>query len=700
MGRLSALTVVLIKPSRYDDEGHVMRYWRGVLPSNTLACMTALTETVSDSWHKQGLPYIDVINIDDTVEAIPYKKIAKINSDGKKAVAALVGVQSNQFPRAADIALRLTGLGVKCLIGGFHVSGVLSVFKEPTPEIDELLETGITVVQGEAEEVWGDILIDIANGCEKALYRSRDLPDISNATVPAMPAEYLKRFAVKNIATIDCSRGCPFNCSFCTIINVQGKKMRCRSAKSVLATIRENHSQGITQYFFTDDNFSRNPEWEAIFDGIIRMNEGEGLGIKFMMQVDMASGRISGFVEKAAKAGCTQTFIGMESINQKNLDAVGKNQNKVIDYAAFIKRWHDHGVHTHVGYIIGFKYDTRESVRRDIDRLKNEVGVTQASFFILTPLPGSKDHYDLVTSGAKMDTDLNRYDSFHVVHDHGSMSREDCYAAYQEAWESFYEFDYMKKVLMTSPKESYWGAFSNIMWYKNSLLEPNHPMITGFVRLKHRTDVRRGMQPMGRFPYYLRRLREFASGFRRRIALFFELQELWLITRKPDDPRFRYVADLCTTLGDFKSSISNLDFNDYYSKWSEEAATLVANYRKRLQGYYNAGILPRRARKQVNMLLDDLFRMFETVNLPQLYKHGRSALNASLSSAANRVEEHSLKYVAGRRKMTRFWMATWDRMSQRHVLRLLISLPHALIIAVRDLRMSFLFAWHIVMKTF
>ena len=94
----------------------------------------------------------------------------------------------------------------------------------------------------------------------------------------------------------------------------------------------------------------------------------------------------------------------------------------------------------------------------------------------------------------------------------------------RRAWKSFYEFDYMKKVLMTSPKESYWGAFSNIMWYKNSLLEPNHPMITGFVRLKHRTDVRRGMQPMGRLPYYFRRLREFASGFRRRIALFFELQ--------------------------------------------------------------------------------------------------------------------------------------------------------------------------------
>ena len=244
-------TVVLIKPSRYDDEGHVMRYWRGVLPSNTLACMTALTETVSDSWHKQGLPYIDVINIDDTVEAIPYKKIAKINSDGKKAVAALVGVQSNQFPRAADIALRLTGLGVKCLIGGFHVSGVLSVFKEPTPEIDELLETGITVVQGEAEEVWGDILIDIANGCEKALYRSRDLPDIFQCNGSCHACGVPQTVCGEKQLRPSTAPGVVRSTARSAQSSMyKGKKCGAGARKVSSPQSRENHSQGITQYFF------------------------------------------------------------------------------------------------------------------------------------------------------------------------------------------------------------------------------------------------------------------------------------------------------------------------------------------------------------------------------------------------------------------------------------------------------------------
>jgi hypothetical protein len=253
---------------------------------------------------------------------------------------------------------------------------------------------------------------------------------------------------------------------------------------------------------------------------------------------------------------------------------------------------------------------------------------------------------------------------------------------------------------MNTPKKSYWGAYSNIMWYKNSLLEPNHPMITGFVRLKHRTDVRRGTKPMGVFPYFYRRLREFAGGFQRRIALFFELQELWLITRKPDDPRFRMVADLCTTLADARASLAALDFNDYYSKWSEEATAIITSYRERLNSFYDAAVLPKRARMRVNALLDDLSGTFETVNLPTLYERGKASLSATLASTASRVEEQTLKYVAGRRRMTRFWTETWDRLSHRRILRLLVSLPGATVIAFRDLRISLLFAWHIAMRTF
>ena len=398
------------------------------------------------------------------------------------------------------------------------------MFGEPTHELAAVMEQGVTLVQGEAENCWEDILAECVDGTVQPLYRASGYPDISHGPVPRPAPGYMKKFALPDMGTIDCSRGCPFDCSFCTIINVQGRKMRCRSAENVLATIRDNYAHGINQYFFTDDNFSRNPAWEPILDGIIRLREEEGLDrLSFMMQVDTACHKIRNFITKAARANCTQVFIGMESINPKNLEAAGKRQNKVGEYADYIAAWHAVGVMTHVGYIIGFPYDTLESVRRDIDMLKNDIRVDQASFFMLTPLPGSRDHYELVRSGEPYDQDLNTYDGFHAVTRHPRMTADEWFRATNEAWDSFYEFDNLKSILLRAGRKAYWNIFKNIMWYKNSILEPRHPMVAGFYRIKRRKEVRPGTPVMALAPFHAMRIRDIVRGIRKRIALFLPL---------------------------------------------------------------------------------------------------------------------------------------------------------------------------------
>src|SRR5262249_54806173 len=152
-------------------------------------------------------------------------------------------------------------------------------------------------------------------------------------------------------------------------------------------------------------NFARNPAWEAIFDGLIALREKEGLAIDFMMQVDTASSRIPRFVEKASRAGCVQVFIGMESLREDNLQAAGKRQNRVGQYKESIARWHESGIACHVGFIIGFPYDTYDRVMEDVRTLRDELLVDQASFFMLMPLPGSKDHQVAVQKGVPMDPD-------------------------------------------------------------------------------------------------------------------------------------------------------------------------------------------------------------------------------------------------------------------------------------------------------
>jgi radical SAM superfamily enzyme YgiQ (UPF0313 family) len=540
--------VVLIKPSKYDDEGYVIRHFRGVLPSNTLACLTSLTRDLAEKEFLGPEVQLKAELFDDTVERIPVKRIIRSNRlPTQRTIVALAGVQSNQYPRAADLARKFRAGGLQVLIGGFHVSGTLALSRGITPEIQELIDIGVTVVKGEVEETWGEILQDACNDRLKPVYDFLNRkPDLFMKPIPIVDKIYLNRFITSNFGTIDCSRGCPFNCSFCTIINVQGREMRVRSPQMLVETLRENYRiHRINFYFFTDDNFARNSSWPEMFDMLVKLREEENIPIQFMIQVDTQSHKIPDFISRAARAGCTQVFIGMESINPKNLKAAGKTQNNVQDYRELIAAWHNARISTHVAYIFGFPFDTPESIREDVKRLQDELAVEQASFFMLTPLPGSRDHVRMAESGEPMHADLNDYDSFHETVRHPNFAPGELAASYREAWKNFYSFSYMRDVLLRSNPENYWNIFLKFIWYKNSaLIEGGHPMIHGFFRLKNRTDRRRGIAVDSRVKHAIRRFREVRSLLRSWISLLMEMEELWLQTRNRSEAEIRLLAEI------------------------------------------------------------------------------------------------------------------------------------------------------------
>lgn len=695
MQTIRSLVIALIQPSRYDDDGFVIRYFKGVLPSNTLACLRSLTLEFADSWKRERAIDITVEAFDEMVERIPIRNLSRRNRGATRVIAALVGVQSNQFARASDLAKELNASGIKTLIGGFHVSGVISMLGEPTPEIRELMDLGITIVHGEAEGRWESILLDVLAGSEKPLYLMEEFPVITDAPFPKPDSRYMKKFALPFMGTVDCSRGCPFNCSFCTVVNVQGHKMRHRSADKILASVRANYRNGITEYFFTDDNFSRNPEWEKILDGMGHMREHEGINITMMMQVDTRSHKIPRFTEKAARAGCSQVFIGMESINPRNLEAASKKQNDVEDYAAFIEAWHQVGVLTHVGYIIGFPFDTPESVRSDIRRLKEEIKVDQASFFMLTPLPGSRDHLDMINSGQRMDPDLNKFDSFHIVMDHPLMTADEWVSAYNEAWESFYSFDNMRSNLLRAGQNLYWGMFKNYMWYRNSLLEPRHPMVAGFVRRKSRRDVRPGTPVMDFWSFHVRNVREMFDGFRKRISLFLELQELWMLTRKSDDPTLRLIADFANTVNEAKHRISAIDLRTPYSRRCEELSAAYASLRDTMQVRCQNADISGKLRRKAESLIEDLGAQVERITTNEQYARSVTQITSYLNRTVQNMEEFSIKQVARRRKVTRYWILTRNRIREGRIIRFLLSMPSLALNGIKDIRMSAHFLFHV-----
>lgn len=581
----SVLHVFLVRPSKYDDEGFVIRHWRAVVPSNSLACLHGLTEDVRQ---RRLLGDVDlrIHVVDEAVTRIPLDRISRLNRrTGQRVLVCLVGVQTNQFCRAADIALALRRERIEVMIGGFHVSGMLAMFPIVSPEIQQLLNAGVSVVAGEVEHRWGELLRDASEGKLKAVYRFLDdPPDLSYAPRPIMDQQSRRKYFHSNYGTIDCSRGCPFNCSFCTIINVQGRKSRYRSPQCITDAIRQAYREsGVSLYFFTDDNFARNPAWEEIFDRLIALREHEGITIEFVIQVDTPSYRIPGFVEKAARAGCCSAFIGMESLNPRNLQAAGKTQNRVDEYRDSIAAWHNARITTLVGYIIGFPHDTEESVRADIERLISEVQPDQASFFMMMPLPGSRDHARMLEDGTPIDSDYNRFDSFHESMPHPQMKDGAWTRTYREAWRKFYSLENMKAILSRAHPEKYWDLFYNLFWYKNSIVnEGTHPMLAGIVRLKDRESRRAIFPQESRLAHLRRRIPEFYRFLRGAFRLVLEMEELWLATRKRSETECRVLEELARMRVEVRRSLGIAELRTAYVRAKAHMPSIEVPSRLRL----------------------------------------------------------------------------------------------------------------------
>ena len=522
------LRVYFVKPSKYDDAGWVQWFWKGVLPNNTLTVLAALNDTYNELHREQGI-YLETVLWDeqvdgpilpDTIRAMQEKAL----EDGVEVIIGLAGVQTNQYPRGRDLALRFRRAGFPVLVGGFHVSGY--------PETRTFLEDcGITTVVGEAETIWCELLDDYIAGRLRRTYSVTDgiraktgsgeitVPVITDAQLPAISDPYLHRFASSTMTTVDTSRGCPFTCSYCSVKNVMGRTMRARDPEAVVRWIRDaGDRHGIRSLFIVDDDFFRSPTWEPILEGMAAYRR-EGHDLSFMMQVDaeaaafgdLAPGEVPSsqrrkcerFLELAAAAGCYSAFVGFETFNPQNLLAATKVQNLDKEqrrrkddtagqallavkekYRRVVRNWHAHGVAVHCGYMIGFPFDGPECGRQSAEWLL-DVGVDLASFFVVTPLPGTEDHDRAMRDGTILDWDFNNYDSQHMVSHHPRMTTEEVVRAYREAYLTFYSARNTLRLLFTVHRVPglSWAARSAMwrqhLYYFYSYRAGRHPMLGG-----------------------------------------------------------------------------------------------------------------------------------------------------------------------------------------------------------------------------
>ena len=519
--------VVLIKPSKYDEDGYVISWFRGVLVSNSMAMMNALTEQAE---HDKVLgPDVEIIThfYDETVRRIPVKRLVReVQSGVDRAVVCMVGVQTNQFTRAVDLGKEFIACGLNVMVGGFHVSGSIQMLPRVPDEIQEGIDAGITMVAGEVENRWSELLKDAYSNSLKPLYNFlNDQPSLEGAVVPFVSKENLSFNGDSRQTSFDAGRGCPFKCSFCTIINVQGNAMRGRTPDDIEALIKRNQAQDMRGFFITDDNFARHPRWEEIVDRIISLKKKKR--VTLMIQTDTMSYRIPRFVDKLARAGCRRIFIGMESVNPDNLKACGKPQNRIHEYRTMLQAWRDASVVTHAGYIIGFPGDTYDSIMRDVERLKQELPIEFVVFFMMTPLPGSQDHLDNYLKGVPMAKEMNDYDTTRPCAEHPRMSRDELMRAYRDAWKSFYSREHVETILKRRKDRRQKNIARDMIWFRSAVfVEGLHPFLFGIFRIKGRKR-RSPKFPTESIPvYYCRRTWDIASWTIRMLIIFIEVKYL------------------------------------------------------------------------------------------------------------------------------------------------------------------------------
>ena len=442
---MESLDLWLIKPTRYDDDGYPLQWWRSLIPSNSLASVAGLVDDALERGVLSGAD-VRVTGVDEVNTKVDIAAIVR-SAHARKTLVFLVGVQSNQFPRAMDMARPLRAAGIPVCVGGFHVSGCLSMLKTLPPDLVEAQALGISFFAGEAEERRIDeVLIDGYSNALKPVYNHlAHAPSLAGEPIPLLDAKEIGKNLTMH-SSFDLGRGCPFECSFCTIINVQGRKSRFRTPDDLEQIVRANAALGINRFFLTDDNFARNKHWEILLDRLIALQD-EGLPINMHVQVDTMAYKIPRFIDKLYAAGGYQIFIGLENINSDNLEASKKRQNRIEEYREMVLAWKKYPTILTCGYIIGLPHDTKESIVRDVETLKRDLAIDNIYLNYLTPLPGSEDHKLLYEAGVWMDPDMNKYHLSSRVSHHPRMSDADWEWAWREFHRRYYTFEHMEIVL-------------------------------------------------------------------------------------------------------------------------------------------------------------------------------------------------------------------------------------------------------------
>ena len=344
---------------------------------------------------------------------------------------------------AYDLADRFRSRGVCVVLGGPHVTLL--------PE--EAGEHADAIFVGEAEGCWEEFLNGFPESRHRRVYRRTDAPTLQGAP---MARKDLYHRADYTSGVLFATRGCCNRCDFCAIPMMYRNSFRKRPVDEVAAEYASFKGKRI---IFWDDNIAADRQYaKELFRAIAPY------GKWWSSQASIHAGHDDEFLESAARSGCKQLFLGLESISQQSMDGARKAFNRVEEYARIVDRIHAHGIAVQAGIVFGFDHDTPE-IFPDTLEFMERAGIENATFNMLTPYPGTPLFRRLEEEGRILTRDWRRYNGrTDVVFRPKRMSTGELLAGFRYANERFYSPRSVARRLRRSPAQLWWTLPLNLAY--------------------------------------------------------------------------------------------------------------------------------------------------------------------------------------------------------------------------------------------
>lgn len=392
------MKILFVQPSQYTDNGEIWKSKMPWLPRMSLPQLAAITPEGIESFIVDE--YIEDIDFDMNVNVIA------------------ISATTVQAARAYHISQEFRKRGKKTIIGGIHASLL--------PE--EAQNYADSIIIGEAEGLWLDVLSDLKEGVLKPRYENTGRIDITNIPAPKLTKLPLHKYKVP-FRPIQTTRGCPHNCGYCSVTKFFGKSYRHRAIEDI---VREIEELGVDEIFFVDDNIAANPERaKALFKAITPLK------ISWISQCCMSIAYNDELLELAQKSGCVNLMLGLESLSTESLGSVNKSFNKVDDYYYVINKLHRHGITVMGLMVFGFDFDD-ETIFDKTSKFMDDAKVDYPCYWILTPYPSTPLYNQLEIEGRIFERDWSKYDCTHVVYQPRLMSPETLQEGYWRAYRKSY----------------------------------------------------------------------------------------------------------------------------------------------------------------------------------------------------------------------------------------------------------------------